>query len=190
VSTFSFNGNKIVTTGGGGMLLTDDATLADYARHLSTQAKSHPIEYQHDEVGFNYRMPALNAALGLAQLERLPQFLTRKREVFERYNAAFAHTPQVCPFRPALHGLEPNHWLYTVAAERSRELEAHLRGLGIETRKLWQPLPQQQAFADLHEQDYPVAASVYEASLSLPCSTGITDAELEEVVAAIKEFYR
>lgn len=191
VSTFSFNGNKIVTTGGGGMILTNDPALAHKARHLSTQAKSHATEYQHDAVGYNYRLPSLNAALGFAQMQRLPAFLRRKQEAFDFYNRQFDGLGPVCPFRPALETLMPNHWLYTVAAENSRELQAHLSAEGIETRKLWQPLHLQVPFrACTYIGEKKVAETTYESSLSLPCSTSITDVELQAVADAVKAFYR
>src|SRR5690606_22217184 len=86
----SFNGNKIITTGGGGAILTNDEELADYAKHITTTAKiSHPYEYEHDEVGFNYRMPNINAALGCAQLEKIDTFLERKRELTDKYLELF-----------------------------------------------------------------------------------------------------
>jgi perosamine synthetase len=191
ISTLSFNGNKIVTTGGGGMLLTDDPVFAARALHLSTQAKLVGVEYAHDEVGYNFRMPALNAALGMAQMNRLPQFLRRKREVFEYYNQQFEGLAGVCPFRPASEGLEPNHWLYTLAANDSRKLQAYLADREIETRKLWQPLHQQAPFTGnfLATRNH-AAGKIYESSLSLPCSTSITDPQLEAVADAVKAFYR
>ena len=96
IGTLSFNGNKTVTTGGGGALITDDSGLAKLAKHLTTTAKMpHRWEYFHDQIGFNYRMPNINAALGCAQLEQLPGFLDSKRRLFERYKSAFAHIPEV-----------------------------------------------------------------------------------------------
>ena len=124
MGTLSFNGNKTVTTGGGGAILTDDAALATRARHLTTTAKvPHRWEYRHDEVGYNYRMPNLNAALGCAQLEQLPVFLEAKRRLFERYPAAFADTAGVrLVAEPA--GCRSNYWLQTLLLDEAGASDA------------------------------------------------------------------
>lgn len=190
VGVLSFNGNKIVTSGGGGMLLTNDPSLSLRARHLSMQAKRHPEEFLHDDLGYNYRMPNLNAALGLAQLGRLPEFLKRKREVFAHYEAAFADLDEVqlCTYDQAQS--KPNHWLFTLRSPRARQLEEVLFIQKIETRKLWIPLDRLPLFqeATLVGKDN-IAFQIYEESLSLPCSTGITDAELETVSSAVRKFF-
>ena len=139
VGVFSFNGNKIVTTGGGGMIVTDDAELAARAKHLTTTAKvAHPYEYVHDELGYNFRMPNLNAALGCAQMEQLPGFLTVKRQIAEQY-ADFC----------ARHGLEfveepeharSNYWLNAIILKDRAERDAFLKATNdqnIMTRPIW-----------------------------------------------------
>ena len=111
---FSFNGNKTITTGGGGAILTDNAELAKHAKHLTTTAKvPHRWEYVHDEIGYNYRMPNLNAALGCAQLEQLQGLLDAKRRLFERYRVAFAHVPGVRIVAEP-EGCHSNYWLQTL----------------------------------------------------------------------------
>lgn len=112
--TLRFNGNKIITTGGGGGILTNDENLADHAKHLTTTAKlPHRWDYVHDEVGYNFRMPNLNAALGCAQLEQLPEFLASKRRLFERYEEVFSNIYGVTLLKqPA--GCESNYWLQTL----------------------------------------------------------------------------
>lgn len=139
LGTLSFNGNKIITTGGGGMILTDDPDLAARAKHLTTTAKiPHPYEFVHDETGYNFRLPNLNAALGCAQMERLPEMLAVKAEIARRYAALLAEGPiRLIPPPP---GTRPNHWLNAVwlgsAAERDALLEFS-NAQGVMTRPIW-----------------------------------------------------
>lgn len=187
---FSFNGNKIMTTGGGGMLVTHNEQLARRAKHLSTQAKTDPVEYMHDEVGYNYRMVNLLAAMGVAQLEQMPQFLSRKAQIAHHYTTAFAaHLPFIQPQLTTTH-TQPNHWLYTVKLPQWRNLLAHLRTQGIETRPLWTPMNQLPMYAHCrYITHHHVAAQLFEHCLSLPCSTNLTPQEQEEVIEAIHHFY-
>ena len=138
IGVLSFNGNKIITTGGGGMLLTDEATGAR-AKHLTTTAKvAHPYEFVHDEVGFNYRMPNLNAALGCAQLEQLPHFLASKRALAQRYIAFFQNTDLKPIIEP--DGCESNYWLNGVICRDLAHREALLKATndaGVMTRPIW-----------------------------------------------------
>lgn len=186
----SFNGNKILSTGGGGMILTDDQAMAAEARRLSAQARSHAREYLHDVTGYNYRMPNLNAALGLAQLKRMPEFLQRKRTIRGFYDYYLGELEQVRLFPKAGEEEIPNNWLYTIRCSESRQLEAFLGSRDIETRKLWVPLNRLGMFRRspyIQESDH--AHRIYEQSLSLPCSTGISDGDLEQVAGAIQEFF-
>lgn len=139
VATLSFNGNKVITTGGGGMIITNDAELATRAKHITTTAKvPHPYEFVHDEVGYNYRMPNLNAALGCAQMERLPEFLEIKADVFRRYaeffksqNIQFVHAPV---------GTTSNYWLNAIVLGSIQERDAILEftnSRGVMTRPVW-----------------------------------------------------
>ena len=119
LGTLSFNGNKIITTGGGGAILTNDIGLARHARHLTTTAKiQHPWEYIHDEIGFNHRMPSINAALGCAQLEQLPNLLDSKRRLFKRYRDSFKKVGQVKVFEEP-EGCSSNYWLQALLLEES-----------------------------------------------------------------------
>jgi perosamine synthetase len=142
MGTLSFNGNKTVTTGGGGAIITNDSSLARHAKHLTTTAKvAHRWEYRHDEIGYNYRMPNINAALGCAQLEELPGFITAKRRLFQRYTAAFAgvHAASIVA-EP--QGCRSNYWLQTlllnpsVASQRDSILAA-TNDAGLMTRPTW-----------------------------------------------------
>lgn len=138
VGVMSFNGNKIMTTGGGGMLLTNE-TLGQRAKHLTTTAKiPHPYEFVHDEVGYNYRLPNLNAALGCAQLEQLPQFLASKRELAARYIDFFRNSD----LRPIVEpeGCRSNYWLNGVVCESNEQRDAMLKSTnqaGVMTRPIW-----------------------------------------------------
>ncbi|WP_457566315.1 LegC family aminotransferase [Caldithrix abyssi] len=140
LGVLSFNGNKIITTGGGGMIITDDEILAQKAKHLSTQAKvPHPYEYVHDAVGFNYRMPNLNAALGCAQLETLNRFLESKRDIARRYKDFFKDFPQF-RFVDEPPQARSNYWLnaliFKKKEERHRFLELSNKA-GVQTRPAW-----------------------------------------------------
>lgn len=190
VGCLSFNGNKLLTTGGGGMILTHSRKLAEHARHLSTQAKSHPEEYLHDETGYNYRLSNLQAALGLAQMDRLDTFLQRKKEIFAHYQQAFAPIEEVTPFPKGRGGTFPNYWMYTLLSREARPLDDYLFACGVQTRKLWVPmnrLPMNAGCTYISREDH--SARLYEHSLSLPCSTSISDDELAVVTDAIVKFF-
>lgn len=139
LATLSFNGNKVITTGGGGMIVTDDEAIAKRAKHLTTTAKiPHPYEFVHDEVGYNYRLPNLNAALGCAQMERLPQMLAIKAEVAARYRAFFAGTG-VCFVEP-LPGTTANWWLNAIVLDSEADRDALLEYTNsreVMTRPIW-----------------------------------------------------
>ena len=186
---FSYNGNKIITTGGGGMIVTDDEALARRAKHLSTQAKPDPQEYFHDAIGYNYRLVNVLAALGVAQLEQLPVILARKREIDAYYRRELAGVGDIW-FQRVLAKAEPNCWLFTFGTEHMRELLAHLNEHGVQSRPFWVPMNQLPMF---EKAPYITRADnanrVFETSISIPCSSGITDAQLQEVVRQIKAFF-
>lgn len=143
VNAMSFNGNKIITTGGGGAILTDDDALADYAKHLTTTAKvPHKWEYVHDEIGYNYRMPNINAALGCAQLEKINEFLRQKKHLTCRYEALTKELEGVQLFKQPLNS-DSNYWLQTFilneTLKRDEVLE-FLNGQGVMCRPIWQPM--------------------------------------------------
>jgi dTDP-4-amino-4,6-dideoxygalactose transaminase len=138
----SFNGNKIMTTGGGGMILTNDEELAKQAKHLTTTAKiQHPWQFAHDQLGFNYRLPNLNAALGLAQLECMPLFLEKKRQVAERYAEWGLENQVQCLAEP--DAAQSNYWLNALIVENAAERDAFLQRTnkyGVMTRPIWEPM--------------------------------------------------
>ena len=176
--TLSFNGNKTITTGGGGAILTDDPELSKRAKHLTTTAKiPHRWDYIHDEVGFNYRMPNLNAALGCAQLEQLPDFLTSKRRLYDSYQEAFLDIKGVTLFTEP-EGSHSNYWLQTllldesIAKQRDSILEI-TNSAGLMTRPAWKLLHKLPPFKDCPQAPLPVAESLELRIVNLPSSTGL-----------------
>jgi perosamine synthetase len=185
----SYNGNKIITTGGGGMILTNDTTLAKKAKHLTTQAKVDGIEFYHDEVGYNYRMVNILAALGVAQMEQLPGFIERKKEINRQYNEGLKTVPGFKP-QAVTENVKPNCWLYTAVFDRSKELLTYLDGHGIQTRPFWVPMNQLPAFArDIYYYENDISGKVYGKCLSLPCSTNLKNEELTVIIEKINQFY-
>lgn len=190
LACFSFNGNKLLTTGGGGMLVTDDAALAWRAKYLTTQAKDDPTEYVHGAVGFNYRLTNLQAALGVAQLEQLRPFAARKREITARYVSALHGVPGLRMLGEAPWA-QSAMWLATVridpaaAGTDRRAVAAALGAEKIETRPLWQPMHRSLAHAASYSEPCPVADAAYGDALSLPCSTHLTEADQIRVVSAL-----
>lgn len=190
LGAFSFNGNKIVTAGGGGMIVTDDDELARRAKHLTTQAKVPDVGYLHDEIGYNYRLTNLAAALGLAQLRRLDEFVAAKRSIAARYAEAFVDLP--LEVAPSVPGTESTYWLYSVLATDQPTRDAlldHLGRHGVGARALWRPLHAQPPFAHARTLGGQVATSLFDRGVSLPCSTDLTDEDHERVVAAMRSFY-
>jgi perosamine synthetase len=187
---FSFNGNKIITTGGGGMIVTNDEHLARKAKHITTQAKSDPFEYIHDEIGYNYRLVNLLAAVGVAQMELLPNFLRRKNEIAEMYTSALSQHKGI-HFQKTGAQVKPNNWLFTIRCDKQKELIAHLTKNGIQVRPLWVPMNQLKMFREsLFVSEKNISDFVYKAALSLPCSTNITNEQVDEVIARINDLHK
>jgi perosamine synthetase len=175
VGILSFNGNKIVTTGGGGAILTDDPELAEEARHLTTTAKrAHPWEYFHDRIGYNYRMPNLNAALGCAQMEDLPELLRAKRRLARDYMEAFASVEGVSIFKEPPYA-RSNYWLNALILDRpDRNLrDGLLQGLaeaGIQARPVWNPMHTLPMFRDSPRGALPRTEDLADRIVNLPSS--------------------
>jgi dTDP-4-amino-4,6-dideoxygalactose transaminase len=191
IGSFSFNGNKIITTGGGGMLVTDDDAIARRARHLSTQARLPGRAYSHDEIGYNYRLSNVSAALGLAQLEQLPELLAGRRAVAAAYDESLADIPELRPARRA-RWADPTFWLYTarMASGEVRDRDTVLDGLaerGIEARPIWTPLHLQPLYADAPRIGGEVAQRVFDGAVSLPSSSSLTAAQQQRVINGVRE---
>jgi perosamine synthetase len=189
---FSFNGNKIITTGGGGMLVTNDAALAAKAKYLSTQAKDDSVEYVHKQTGFNYRLSNVQAALGCAQMELLDEFVAIKRDIAAEYAKAFAEVPGVTAMTEASWA-RSIFWLNTVLideeeyGEDSRALMKRLARRGIQARPLWEPLHRSEALRGVQSVGGEVADEINRRALSLPSSVGMTPEQLREVIGAVCE---
>lgn len=192
VGCYSFNGNKIITTGAGGMLVSNHPDWAEHAKHLSTQAKSDLLQFFHDEVGYNYRMTNVQACLGLAQLERLEDFIATKIARYNQYKDALDgyHGLRILPFKTEAEGVRSNHWFYSLylggtGLDRDTVI-ATLQDQGIQTRPVW---------ALIHEQaDYPrnetyhldKALDLRANIVNLPCSTNLSEADCARVIDAVK----
>ncbi|WP_245784026.1 LegC family aminotransferase [Alicyclobacillus macrosporangiidus] len=176
LSALSFNGNKIVTTGGGGAILTNDDELARMARHLTTVAKlPHPWKFVHDQIGYNYRMPNLNAALGIAQLQRLPDLLRLKRELASAYHKAFDGAQGYRCFKEPPFA-RSNYWLNALILDESfadcfDELLERTNREGIMTRPFWTPLHQLEMYKHCPRMDLSVAESLAVRTVNLPSSS-------------------
>ena len=192
LTCFSFNGNKLITTGGGGMLVTDDAGLAQRARYLTTQAKDDPVEFVHRSVGYNYRLTNVQAAIGCAQLELVEQFLERKRQIAARYSQELEEVPGVTPMHEATWA-RASYWLYTILvdAERGRDSRSLMRSLEdarVQGRPLWQPLHRSPAHRASFARPCPVAEQLNRQALSLPSSTSLTSEQQARVIAEVRRF--
>lgn len=177
-AAISFNGNKIITTGGGGAILTNDDDLADRAKHLSTTAKiPHSWEMRHDAIGFNYRMPALNAALGCAQIEKLPDFITKKRALAERYQTAFDGVQGV-RFLSEPEWATSNYWLNTLvldddSGEAQRGFLELANSEGIMTRPAWTPLHMLPLFSSCPKMDLSITESMARRVVNIPSTASL-----------------
>ena len=185
-------GNKIMTTGAGGFVVSNHADWAEHAKHLSTQAKADMLQFLHDEVGYNYRMTNVQACLGLAQLERLEGFVETKKARYDQYKAALdgVHGLRILPFKEESDGVRSNHWFYSLYLKDSGldrdTVIAKLQEQGIQTRPVWALIneqadyPKNEAYALEKAQDY------RKYIVNLPCSTNLTEQDCERVIAAVK----
>jgi len=192
-SILSFNGNKIMTTSGGGMLLTDDGALAARARYLATQARQPVVWYEHTDIGYNYRLSNLLAALGRAQLARLDAMIARRRTLRDRYRGFWEGVPGVSLFAGA-GDEQDNCWLTSilvdpaVAGWTSEDLRVWLAERGIESRPLWKPMHLQPVFAGAPGLITGAAQRLFETGLTLPSGSVLTDAEQDRVFGALGQF--
>ena len=163
MGVISFNGNKTITTGGGGMILTNNKALAVSARHLSTTAKEvHSWKFSHDQIGYNYRMPNINAAIGCAQLEKLPEFLSKKRRLFDLYNKEFKDIEGVFLFNEPKN-CSSNYWLQTLVLNESNKI-------GIGTRPVWQLISSLNPYIKCPKSATPNAEILEKSIINIPSS--------------------
>jgi len=190
IGVFSFNGNKIISTGGGGVIVTDDQAIAKKARHLTTQAKISAMDYIHDEIGYNYRLVNVLAAIGVAQMETFNATLQSKASMDRFYRKHLNNIGDI-KFQQIPDGTHPNGWLFTFRTSKMRQLLAYLNSNGVQARPFWMPMNQLEMFKkDIYITNTNVAATVYDTSISIPSSTGITNKQLQTVVETIKAFYK
>jgi perosamine synthetase len=182
VACFSFNGNKVVTAGGAGMVITEHESWAERARYLTTQARDHPYEYVHREVGFNYRLTSLNAALGLAQMELVDEHVSAKRRIAATYADAFDGYSGLAAVGEAPWAFSA-FWLSTVLASRAgRVVVERLQGRRIEARPIWQPMHLSPAQHGAVATDCSTAEGLYEAGICLPSSVGLSADSQQRVI--------
>lgn len=189
IGVFSFNGNKIISTGGGGVLVTNNETLAKKAKHLTTQAKMSAVDYDHDEIGFNYRLVNLLAAIGVAQMEQFPGILKAKKAMDAFYRKELNGVGDIS-FQTVHQLTSANGWLFTFSTAHSDALLKYLNNNGVQARSFWRPMNQLVMFKEaLFISTNNVSEKVYKNNVSIPSSAGITQAQLETVVKTIKAFY-
>lgn len=183
----SFNGNKIITCGGGGMIITDNKVLADRAKHLSTQAKADNFEYFHDEVGYNYRLTNIASAIGLAQLEQLDDFIQKKHQIRDFYLNTLSDIGDI-RFQDVDKNVNSNWWLFTISTNNQKKLLMSLNEKRLQSRPFWVPMNKLPMFKnELYISKHNISEKVYNNSLSIPCSTYISEKELTLVVDCIKK---
>lgn len=187
VGAYSFNGNKIITTGTGGTLVSNHPEWTARAKHLSTQAKTDLLQFKHDEVGYNYRMTNIDACLGLAQMELLEGFIEHKTARYEQYKAALDGVKgfSMLPFR---EGTRSNHWFYSLLLPDRLERDdviARLQAQGIQTRPVWSLINEQCDYGSCETHAMDVAREYRRRIVNIPCSTNLTEAQCARVIEAV-----
>ena len=190
MGVYSFNGNKIITTGGGGMIVSSDVELLRHAKHLTTQAKSDEVNFLHDEVGFNYRMTNLQAALGLAQMEQLEAFISRKQENYQYYKECLADIPNL-EFLPFRSDIRSNHWFYSVylkdAFPISRDqVIAEFSKRNIQTRPIWGLIHEQIPYKGFRAFEIEKAIDYQRHIVNVPCSTNLEKQAIDWIIACLR----
>ncbi len=190
IGCFSFNGNKIITTGGGGMIVTDNGAWAAKAKHLTTQAKDDPTEFIHGEIGYNYRLTNLQAAVGCAQLELIEAYIASKRLIAARYTENLGVVPGLTPMQEAPWA-SSTFWMFTLLVDRAcygqdaRSLLRLLAANRIQARPLWQPSHRSPAHHYCGTSNCPVSEHLNSVAISLPCSVGLTSPAQKKVIELI-----
>lgn len=189
IGVYSFNGNKIITTGGGGMIVSRHSDWLVHAKHLTTQAKADPLNYEHDEIGYNYRLTNLQAALGLAQVEQLDSFIVTKNKNWDIYSSFLSASKdlKLLPFR---QGIRSNKWFYSVLCPDKSYRDSLMMKLSeqrIQTRPIWGLIHEQKPYKDAITYQIETARWYHERVLNIPCSTNLTEKEIIRVVDTIKE---
>ena len=190
VTVFSFNGNKTITCGGGGALVSGNQEIIEKAHHLATTARC-GIEYEHDMVGYNYRMTNIQAAVGCAQLERVDEFVEKKKYIREYYSKHLSGISDIS-FFPEVEWAESACWFSGLVLSDKYEVKKVcelLKEKGIEARTFWKPVHQQKPYVNEERSEMKVADNLWKHVLTLPSSTGITEEELKYIVSTVKEIF-
>ena len=193
IGVLSFNANKIITTGGGGMVVGDNEELVEKVRFLSSQAKKDTLYFIHDEIGYNYRMLNLQAALGTSQIDQLESFIETKIKNYNIYKEELEKIEglEILPF---VEGIRANHWFYSLKIDKEKygigrdELLQKLVDAGIQTRPIWGLIHQQKPYSACQNYEIEKALYYYDRILNLPCSSNLTEKEVYQVIEKIKEF--
>jgi perosamine synthetase len=191
IGCFSFNGNKIITTGGGGMLVTSIAEYAKKARYLTTQAKDDEVRYVHNEVGFNFRLTNVQAAIGVAQMERLPEFIESKRKIYAMYRTKTSSIEGVAVADSPSYARN-NHWMVPLQIESDRygkgreELMALLNQRGIQTRPVWHLNHLQTPYRTCQSYRVEKAVALLKTTLCIPCSVNLTEDDIDRVISNLR----
>lgn len=193
IGVLSFNANKIITTGGGGMVVGDNEELVEKVRFLSSQAKKDTLYFIHDEIGYNYRMLNLQAALGTSQIDQLESFIETKIKNYKIYKEELEKVEglEILSF---LEGIRANHWFYSLKIDKEKygigrdELLEKLVDAGIQTRPIWGLIHQQKPYSTCQSYEIEKALYYYDRILNLPCSSNLTEKEVYQVIEKIKEF--
>ena len=193
IGVLSFNANKIITTGGGGMVVGDNEELVEKVRFLSSQAKKDTLYFIHDEIGYNYRMLNLQAALGTSQIDKLESFIETKIKNYKIYKEELEKIEglEILPF---VEGIRANHWFYSLKIDKEKygigrdKLLQKLVDAGIQTRPIWGLIHQQKPYSACQNYEIEKALYYYDRILNLPCSSNLTEKEVYQVIEKIKEF--
>ena len=193
IGVLSFNANKIITTGGGGMVVGDNEELVEKVRFLSSQAKKDTLYFIHDEIGYNYRMLNLQAALGTSQIDQLESFIETKIKNYKIYKEELEKIEglEILPF---VEGIRANHWFYSLKIDKEKygigrdELLQKLVDAGIQTRPIWGLIHQQKPYSACQNYEIEKALYYYDRILNLPCSSNLTEKEVYQVIEKIREF--
>ncbi|NKQ41724.1 MAG: aminotransferase class V-fold PLP-dependent enzyme [Sulfurovum sp.] len=188
MGVFSFNGNKILTTSGGGMLVSDHKEWIEKARFLSTQAREPFLHYEHKEVGYNYRMSNVLAAIGVAQMEVLEQRVDRKREIFSLYQEELKTINEIV-FMPAIDDSRGNRWLTTITFRKSnpKKIIETLERENVESRPLWKPMHLQALFDETLSVEDGTSQKLFEQGMCLPSGSSMSDEDIHRICRTIKE---
>jgi len=189
MGVFSFNGNKIITTGGGGVIVTDDEAIAKRCKHLTTQAKADPNTYYHDEIGFNYRLVNILAAVGVAQMEQLPDFILKKKAMDAYYREHLNGVGDI-RFQKVEKEVDPNCWLFTFSSEKQADILKRLQAEKVIARPFWMPMNQLPMFTQKrYVSNVDHSRKVHAESLSIPSSVNLEEAQMAEVVRIVRSCF-